>query len=64
MSNQRKPRADVAATVALLVVITVVSIALAIGTDLDVFARLFIAVGAGLVAAIVTYIAVGRRRAQ
>lgn len=61
MSDQKNTRADGAAFVALAAVILVMSIGLALWTDIHVVARGAIAVISGIVAAAVTFITVSRR---
>lgn len=61
MSDSTSKRADAAASVALFGVILVLSLVLAVWTDLHVVARGAIAIVCGIVAAAVTYAMVKRR---
>ena len=61
MAENRTKSADTAASVALFGVILVLSLALALWTDLHVVARGAIAIVSGVVAAAVTYVLVNRR---
>lgn len=61
MAEQRSKASETAASVALFLTILVVSVALALLTELHVAARWAIAIGTGMVAAAVTYITLKRR---
>lgn len=61
MSKERNSGADGAASTVLFVVILLVSVGLAMGTDLNIVVRGGIAVVAGIIAAVLTYVLVSRR---
>ena len=61
MSKERNSAADGAASTVLFVVILLVSVGLAMGTDLNIVVRGGIAVVAGIIAAVLTYVLVSRR---
>lgn len=61
MPRKRESPANAAATAVLFIVILLVSIALALWTDIPVVARGAIAVGVGILGALVTFLAVNRR---
>lgn len=62
MTKQKNKRAEMAASVALFVTILIVSIALALWTDMHIVARGALAIGVGIAAAAATFILVGRKR--
>lgn len=62
MMTQKNKRAEMAASVALFVTILIVSIALALWTDMHIVARGGIAIGSGIAAAAATFVLVGRKR--
>lgn len=61
-STVAKGPADAASMAALFVIILAVSIALALWTDLNIVVRGGIAIGSGLIAALVTFLLVSRLR--
>lgn len=62
MTDKKNKQAETAASVALFAIILIVSIALALLTDMHVVARAAIAIGSGIVAAAITFVLVRRRR--
>ncbi len=61
MADNRNRRADAAASIALFGVILILSIALAVWTDLHIVVRGAIAIVSGIIAAAVTYALVNRK---
>lgn len=62
MTEKKNKQAETAATVALFATILIVSIALALLTDMHIVARGAIAIGGGIAMAATTFVLVGRRR--
>lgn len=64
MAKTQRKRADVAAYLALIGVITLLSLGLALWTDLPIVARGAIAVVSGIIAAAITYSLVQKKRSE
>ncbi|MFW0772913.1 hypothetical protein ACLRGI_07060 [Paenarthrobacter nitroguajacolicus] len=63
-TSRRKPPGELASTAALLITILVISVGLAVGTDVNIVVRGLVAVVVGLGAAGITLAVVKRREAR